>query len=72
MPTHQPLLIDVEECLSPKLKFLIKHGLSTKNTSKSRWNCKLSVPPKKGAGRTEEDAIIDWCVKNKVTHYNLE
>lgn len=72
MPTHQPLLIDVGECLSPKLKFLLRHGLVTKNTSKSRWRCNLATPPKKGSGRTEEDAIIDWCNKNGIKHYNLE
>ncbi len=69
---EQVLLLDVPEHLSPKLLFLRAHNLATKRTSNSRWRCDVSNAPKPGVGRNEEDAIIDWCQKNKINHYNIE
>ena len=72
MKTTQPLLIDTPESLSPKLKFLIRNGLTSKATSKSWWTCDLTNPPQKGGGRNEAEAVIDWCEKNQVKHYSIE
>lgn len=68
----QALLLDVPEHLSPKLLFLKAHNLATKQTSKGRWKCDIANAPAQGRGRNEEDAITDWCNKNKIRHYKLE
>lgn len=71
MKPTQPLLIDVPECLSPKLKWLAKFGLTTRKTSRGRYKCEGNEHMITGKGRTEADAIWDSAMKNGIKHFLL-
>jgi hypothetical protein len=80
-------LFDIPESLSPKLKWLKQHGLVTKYDAELEccpespetgetcypWLCGFldgrSEPY--GVGKTEEDAIGDFCHKTDTPHYSL-
>lgn len=79
-------LFPVEVSLSPKLKWLAKHGLITKHDPTLEdcpespetgetcypWVCGVldGRAEPYGVGLTEEDAIVDYCRKNDLPHYS--
>lgn len=63
-------LFNIEPCPSPKLRWLERHQLTTRQTS-AGWACELSAKTR-GTGDTEEDAIADFCAKFKLKPHNAE
>lgn len=78
---------ELPESLSPKLAWLRKHGITTKERPALEFSLSMSDHPKYypwvcgaldgmvepyGVGETEDDAIWDYCHKNDLTHYSLE
>ncbi len=54
---------------SPKLRWLAKHGLSTRRMENGRWRCELNEETF-GVGDDEEEAIVHFCIKTRLPHYN--
>lgn len=54
--------------LSPRLKWLERHGLVTRRLENGRYVCHLD-DSNEGRGESEDDAISDFCVKHKLKHY---
>lgn len=53
---------------SPKLRFLREHDLVTRKLPGGTWRCELGEDF--GSGDTEDDAVIDFCLKTKLKHWN--
>ncbi len=64
-------LFPVPESLSPKLVWLAKHRLHTKDMS-GYWLCRNGGWTKSAKGDTEDEAIIDYCARHGLKHWTLE
>jgi len=79
-------LFSVGESMSPKLKWLRKHGLVTHFSQETlgdpdscAWTCAMAKMHPGfsiregiiGVGNTEEEACIDYAIKNDIPHYTL-
>lgn len=57
--------------LSPRAQWLARHGLTLYRTDKGRWYCGLD-DENRGGGRTRDEAIIKFCLKSGIKHWNCE
>lgn len=63
------LFPDLPQSLSPKLAWLERHGLVLVKLPSGRWECALDEE-NYARGESEEEAIIEFCVKTKMAHYS--
>lgn len=63
------LFPDLPESLSPKLAWLARYGLTTRRLESGRWECALDEE-NWARGEDEEEAIVSFCVKTGLGHYN--
>lgn len=71
MSEHQLDAFPEAVLLSPRLQWLAKHNLTTKKLESGRWRCFLDDKTY-GVGATEAEAIISYCIKTGVKHWNLD
>ena len=62
-------LFQLPPSLSPKLAWLRKHNLTVIHPESAKFECVLD-DENFGKGATEEEAIIDFCVKTQMKHYS--
>lgn len=65
MPTE---LFDLPESLSPRLAWLQCHGLTLTRLESGRYECALDDETF-ARGEDEDEAIVAFCIKTKLSHY---
>jgi len=68
-----PDLFEIPESPSPKLVWLKKHRLSLNFIEHSQdWMCCNAGYTWQGRGKTEDEAILDYCERHGLKHWTLE
>jgi len=63
------LFPDLQPSLSPRLAWLERHGLVVTKLESGRYQCALD-DENFARGEDEEAAIVAFCVKSGLAHYN--